>query len=492
MKTADRYIHIILVWIAAWATSCVGLDAFYAADGVAWAPYVAAFVTGLLSFALDWVSADRRRWVLGGMGLVAVLIATLVAAVSLSASQNPLSDEAGSWLFILAPMLACGVAASLLSRTLIGCWVWLVASGFACGFIEALYRAGDVLFTCIAVAAGIAVCVHSNVCGRSRGAVVARSSAPARVGTSVVAPLACVGAALVVWFAVLAPLNPATAHITLFEEYRRLPYQFVEGVAKINPTFDFSLTGSDLEEGYTYLTDDLNAGDTGKEIDARSLQQQSKQKPSNADGSGGGTGGSFEGFDNESPTPQDDPMSYTQEFPWWLLRLLILAIVVLAIVAFFLLRRRRRKRWLAYVLDNLSPRRQVEEMYYFLESRLGRIGFDVPAGVTLGEFARNNVFSMIALRDVTKVPFSECTEVYERVSYGGQQPSDEDCVLLVAWCSMFWKAARAQLGNLRYFFKSFRLNPPRGNERQRLRRRQRRKAVRRVKRMHRARPEAAQ
>lgn len=183
-------------------------------------------------------------------------------------------------------------------------------------------------------------------------------------------------------------------------------------------------------------------------------------------------------------------MSYSQQFPWWLLWLLLPLAIIIALVAFFLLRRRWRKRWLVHVLDDLGPRGQVEEMYLFLSSRLARLGYALPVGVTLGEFARSAEFNMMTLHDVTKVPFSECTAVYERVVYGGQEPTDEECVLLVAWCSTFWKAARAQLGSFRYFFKSFRLNPPRKGERERERRRRLRKARRRERRARKMRPEA--
>ena len=464
MKMLDRSIHLVLVWLSAWAAACVCLNAFYAADAVAFGPLVAAAVTGVAAIALTWICDDRSRWVPGGIAAAVAVMVCLAACTALSTSENPLSDEAGSWLYVVAPMLACGVACPLLTRSLAGSGVWLVASGFACGAAEALYRGGDVVYVALCVLAGIALCVHANVRGAGRGAAIAESTAGARAGTVLGAPLACVAAALVLWFAVIAPLGPPSIHITLFEEYKRLPYEFVEGVAQIDPTFDFSLTGDQLVEGLTYTTDDLVEGDDGKEIDAKSLAEQTQAPEDDAKTGGGNSGGSHETIDQESMEEQFDPISYSVEYPWWLLLLLIPLALIAAIVAFFVLRRRRRSQWLAHVLDDLPPGEQVKEMYLFLTSRLARIGFKVPPGMTLAEFSRNNARRMDGLRDETKVPFSECTAVYERCAYGNVEPTDEECVVLVAWCSSFWRAARAHLGSVRYFFKSFRLNPPRAGK----------------------------
>ena len=129
---------------------------------------------------------------------------------------------------------------------------------------------------------------------------------------------------------------------------------------------------------------------------------------------------------------------------------------MLGIAGYFVGRRALRKRRLARILRQ-APAQQVRELFLFLMDRLGKIGFAVPEGVTLTEYASRSAAHMEAITAETGVALPAITQVYVRTAYGSAAPEDDDVESLVAFYRGFWKGARRHLGNIGYFFKSFKL-----------------------------------
>jgi hypothetical protein len=77
--------------------------------------------------------------------------------------------------------------------------------------------------------------------------------------------------------------------------------------------------------------------------------------------------------------------------------------------------------------------------------------------MTLGEYANSSARSMDMFTEETRVAFGDLTKTYEASAYGRCVPTEDEIVPFVAYYLSFWKAARTHLGNLRYFFRSFRL-----------------------------------
>jgi hypothetical protein len=308
----------------------------------------------------------------------------------------------------------------------------------------------------VASLSALALVVHRNFRLGLAGADVARR--PSYVGgfVSSVMPVCAAGTlALVAWFAIIAPLDPGVMKITLITDYRQLPIEEYKGTADEQPSFNYDLTSQNLVEGFFYTTDDLKVDPNASVIiDASSLlQQQLEQRAQQSAASGSGT---HESLDEESTDPQFDALSWSVVFPMILAAIALVVLLILAIVAYFVSRRAWRKRRLVRILAQ-EPRAQVESLYRFVLGRLGRLGFKVPAGMTLGEYATNAARSMDMLSTETRVSFEELTQTYEACAYGRYVPTEDEILPFVAYYLSFWKAARTHLGNLRYFFRSFRL-----------------------------------
>ncbi|MCD8316413.1 MAG: hypothetical protein LUB61_03280 [Eggerthellaceae bacterium] len=135
---------------------------------------------------------------------------------------------------------------------------------------------------------------------------------------------------------------------------------------------------------------------------------------------------------------------------------LIIFLIILLIVLYFILRRVHRNRRLAKFRD-LGPNQEFEQVFLFLMDRFSRIGINVPKGQTILEFG---VSSSTALRFqdiISGVNFEDLTKSYNATVYGNRDVSDESVSGIESYYKAFWKAARKQLGNFKYFFKSFRL-----------------------------------
>lgn len=456
----------VLVVAAAWSASCVGMNAFYL-DGLAvslgyWGRAGLALVVCaalcLMLFAASW---SRRRLAFGLAAYVAVLAALFAVAVGLSGGEHPYADVEGNYLYFAAVTALPATACFALSRTIAGSAAWFAGSALACSVVQAFYQAGEVAMSLFCALAGLALIVHRNFrLGLTRSESAGRPS-HARTFVASVLPVCVVGAiSVAAWFAVIAPMEPGQVDVNLLTEYRQLPVDQIKGTAEEKPVLNFDMKSQNLVEGFPYTTDDLKEDPSSLvTIDAASLlEQQLQQQMSQLDsGTGAGSGGGERDvLDLENPEQEYDPISWTETFPWAELAFALAVLLVVVVAGYFVGRRMHRARRLERMLS-LPAREQVEALYLFLLGRLERIGFKVPAGLTLAEFAAASERQMDVITDVTRVGFGDITALYEGCVYGDVVPDDEAMLPLVAYYLGFWKAARAHLGPLRYFAKSFRL-----------------------------------
>ncbi len=458
--------EFLLLLLSTWALSVVGFNGFFLdsiVEGSGWAfrAGLALVVSAVLLVILYAAASKRSRWV--GLGVVYVLVAAAIVVVALftSTGENPYVDEEGNYLYLALVLVVSNTAGFLLTRTLTGCAIWFLACAFLCAIIQALYEPDELVMSIVATLASLALIVLCNFRLGIVGADVARRSS--RAGsflTSVLSVVAAGALALLVWFAVISPLDPGVVNIKLFTDYRQLPTEEFKGVADEQPTLNYDLTSDNLVEGFYYTTDDLvEDPESLKIIDAYSMLEQLAQEQgeegqqSESQSSGGGQEDSL---DENSQEEEYNVVSYSEILPWIILGIILTILIIAAIVAFFLLRRRHRRQRLARMLSQ-PPRAQVESIYLFLLGRLKRLGFSVPDGSTLSEWSASQARAMDMLSEETRVGFDELTHTYYNCSYGHAEPKRDDIVPFVAYYVRFWKAARTHLGNFRYFFKSFRL-----------------------------------
>ena len=455
--------ELLLVLLSSWAVSAVAMNGFFL-DGIseqlgyATRLVLVLGVDALLCLAL-YLAAGLKSRVAGFalfLGLAAVLV---VASLALSAGESVYDDAEGNYLyFVLVPIVSCA-ACFLLTRTLAGCMAWFVAAAFACSLIQAFYVCEELPLSVLATVTAVALVVYRNFQigirgSQLKGANSQRFALPVAVVPAVAA--ACL--ALVAWFAVIAPLGPGVLDVKLITEYRRLPIEEYVGVAQEHPQLNYDLTSENLVDGEYYTTDDLQVDPEGATtVEASSIPEQLEALGIYGSGHGSSSGGGMRTeFDEEDEDEDFDPFSYTQDFAWIILWILVaLAAVGLVVLLFVMRRKRRVKRLEGYL--SLEPADQVVSIYRFLYRRLGRLGFSRPEGMTLREFASTSSNSMDMLTEEIGISFQSLTEVYIACVYGGYTPTEDDVVPFASYYLRFWKAARAYLGNVRYFFKSFRL-----------------------------------
>jgi hypothetical protein len=452
----------LLLLLSVWSVAVVGFNAYFldsllGALGYVTRAVLALAVCAVLLVAL-YAAAYRRRRLVAGVIVYLFLLAGLVAAaITFSSGENLYEDTEGNYLYLALVLAVSATGGFLLTRTLAGSAVWFLASAFSCTVVQAFYETGEVVMSVVASLSALALIVHRNFRLGLASADVAKR--PSHVGAFVtsVAPVAAAGVlALVAWFSIISPLDPSVMKITLITDYRQLPIEEAKGTADEHPVFNYEMTSDDLVEGFPYTTDDLKEDPNADVvIDAASVLEQQLHQQLAAQSAAAGSG-QHDVLDPDSTEEEFDPLSWSEVFPVIIVLLAATALAIAAIVAYFIGRRLWRRRRLVRMLS-LEPRAQVESLYLFVLDRLARLGFKVPAGMTLSEYAANSARSMDMLTEETRVAFADLTRGYEACAYGRRVPREDDVVPFVAYYLTFWKAARTHLGPLRYFFKSFRL-----------------------------------
>lgn len=458
--------ELVLVVASAWAVAYVAMDGFYLDTvaetfGLAGRAVLVLALVAVLVSALYVASYRRDSLAAGVLGYIALLAVLVIVALALSTGEDVYEDAEGNFLSLALVVAASSTGCFLLTRTLTGSFAWFVAAALVCSIIQAFYESGEVAMSVVATLTGLALIVHANF---KLGAVQAdRASAPSNAGmlASSIAPAAlAVACALGIWYAVIAPLDPGVLDIKLITEYRSLPIEELEGTADEEPVLDLDLTSGNLVDGMYFTTDDLVRDPTSSVIveSTTLLEQQLEQASSGNDdeSSASSGGGERSALDEESLEEGYDPESYSEQFPWAAIAIVLVIAVILLVAGYFVGRRVWRAHRLRKMLAG-PPAEQVRQIYLFLLDRLGRLGFEVPPGMTLTQWAEGSEHGMEILTEVTKVPFTVPTAVYTSCVYGGHEPTEDEVAPVVAYYLGFWKAARAYLGDFRYLVKSFRL-----------------------------------
>lgn len=435
--------EFLLVACVSTALGYTLLNGFYIEPGLQHSavPGVVCVAATAALFALNRDSSTRF---IGGIAFGVVVVGCLGAAAGLS-GEYVTADVEGNWFLFLLLLLAQAIICFLLARTRTGCALLFAAGAFACALIQFFYERNELLWALLFVLAALMLVIYKNFQTSARGATSVRKvSFAAGFGVAAVAAAACALVASAVFFGIIAPLNPPAKQIKLVTEYRALETLPVQGTSSTFLTPNMDLT-SDNTNSAERTTDDLRQSEDGRPMPAKPKGDASVEEEENS--------GGFMGVDLNSITRAFD-FQTNQRQAWGLL--LFLLLIPLAIAAYFVGRRLWRKRRVGRIrqLDETS---QVRELYLFLVEHLARVGFAIPPGSTPLEFARNNAQSLERFDVEGQGSFEDLTRDYAKVVYGGQKADAAAADRAAKYYLGFWKAARKQLGNMRYLLKSFRL-----------------------------------
>lgn len=453
----SRFGEYLLLLVGAATFSYVSWYAFFLSS--AQAPLAWCFGVNALLLALLFVVSFKRAYLLRGAIAYLVLVAVVMAgALFLSTGENIYADTEGNYLYAAVMMVFSATASFLLTRSRVGSAIWFLFVAFACSLIQGFYQNNAVVASLVAAGCALVLLVYRNFEKGLMGADVAQAGARnGKLFTSVVTVVGVGALACAIWFLVIAPLSPGVMKIALITDYKQLPIVELKGVADEQPQLNMDMTSDTTVDGFKYTTDDLLEGPSDVIIYAQELLNQLWTGGGVSDAGQGNDSGTQSGLDEDSTDQQYDAQSYTVDFPFIVAVLAGIAGVILLVLACILLRRLWRRRRLEKMLALPSKSEQVQALYTFLLTRLKKLGITVPAGATLGDFARNSTARLSVFDAQAKVPFAQLTQTFEKCAYGGAEPETEDVVPFASYYMNFWKAARSQLGAFKYFFKWFSL-----------------------------------
>ena len=462
--TLSRYLksiagEFLLLWASAACFACVIENAFFLSSATLREPIT--FAAAAVMLAVLYLAAyQRKRMAVGIVAYLALLAVMVAVALALSTGENVYLDAEGNFLYLVLCIAFAATASFLLTRSLPGAALWFLVAAFACSVVQAFYERNELALSIAAAAAALALAIYRNFnLGLLRADAVRKASRASGLVTALGAVAAATVVALAGWFLVVAPADPQAAQIKLITEYRHLPIENVRGVADEKPQLNLELTTDEdhlSDDEYRYTTDDLKRGESDVVLPAQEVLDQQTLGGGATDSGTGDDASEDGGLDQDSLDQEFDAQSYSTVFPYIILVLIAIALIAALVAGFFLWRRHRRITRLRAMLEG-PPADQARAIYQFLLSRFARLGFKVPPGFTLGEFAEAQATRMAVFDANAGAPFTELTRVYEQITFGSREPTDEDIVPFVAYYLAFWKAARAYLGNFKYFFKSFRL-----------------------------------
>ena len=438
----------ILVCVCATCLTYEMLDAFYIAESL-WHGPLPGVVATLFTLVLFAVAKDKRTALPGGIAVAVLCIIAIIVSFATAPDGAFLADTEENYFYFTIVAIVVPLVSFGLSRSHAGCVALFGLGAFICGWMQFFYEFHNLAVTIVFCVAALMLVIFKNYQHSARRATSVRSlSFSAGFVVACLAALASVGIACLVWVCIIAPLNPDAVEIKLIQEYRALEEVLVVGTSDVEMVPNMDLTSDDTID-MERTTDDLVESDDGRQEPANPSSQSSSQEEQS---------GSFMGFDAESLNEVFENINYDDDDVKILLYILIVLaiLILLAIIAYFIGRRVLRNKRLE-TLRMLPPDKQVEGIWLYLRPRFERIGFAMPKGPTLAEFAANNDESLREFREESGVAYSTVALAYETSVYGDVPLLQSQADDAAAFYKSFWKAARKKLGNVKYFFKSFRL-----------------------------------
>lgn len=433
----------VLVALAAMAVSYVALNGFYADPALQHGP-VPALVSAVCVAALFAVAKDRKTVRLGGALYAVLLVVAWVAAGALTPAGQLFDDNESNYLIFCMTVTIVPTLVFLLTRRRAGVGVLFAAGVLFMCVIELLYARFELAWGVVFIAAAVALFIFKNYQQSLASATSVRKiSMLPGLAVAVAAAILAVGVGAGVWFAVIAPLDPGAVQIKLVTEYRSLETKQVVGTSNIFQEPNTDMTSSETNDG-TRTTDDIKEGQDGVKWPATGKEKE----PDDQDEQN-----SFLGIDVDSLQQAFDFQQNPSVRP---LALGILLLVVVVVAAYFIGRRIWRRRRLEK-LRALGLAAEYEGLFAFLLGRFERIGIQVPAGQTPLEFGRHADDALRVFNEEAGVSFSVLAADYSALAYGKRDMEPQSAANIEAYYGAFYKACRKQMGNLRYFIKSFRL-----------------------------------
>ena len=430
----------LLCFVISCAMGFITCGAFFVSPDLQYSPF--ALVAGAaIPLAMLFAAAySKRTIVVGGIAIVAVLgVACLVASGVSGASWMFDEVESNPTPFILI-MFICSLSTFLCTRKRWMSRVYLVVAAFEMCFVEFLYRWGYWPALLVALVALGAMVVYRNYHANLRDASTDRVSFTSAFGAGMGYSLVLAGIASMLFFLIVAPLNPGAIEFKPFTRY--MNYETIEmtGIGDATATPD--------QDNRTNQTNDV-------------IEETNDLDDSNGESSQG---------DESNMSPEDNPFIGTlqdlanstikslQELVNFLIEnpplgLLVLVLLLIVLSSPYWIKKLLRRRW--YVKTSaLPPLERIEGLYAFFMRRFELLGIKPAPGMTLAEFAESNKGAMAPFGgNPLNATFADLTDVHSRCVYGGCEPTEDEVGKFDAFYKGFYRSFVRACGRAKYVLK---------------------------------------
>lgn len=419
------------------------LYGFHTSDAVRANPVVLILWPAVLLVLLTAFSYSPKFVVGGAVTMVVGCVVGLVIAGAVT-GQNPLSDsyENPAFPFLLGFIIV--VLSYLCTRKTPLCLLYCMAGCISCGLVQFLYLNSLWVQTTLFLLGSCGFYILKRQ--RARIPNPAKEDVAGIEGVAVAA-LACVAAlaaSCIVFFFIVAPLNPPALQVKLFTEEYALEEVHVYGFQNVEHKINKDLSSSKAEESdNTTKNESDNTNDVQQDPDQKGdLNKNNLQKEGTS---------SLDAGEEESM----GLLRYLVDVPLWLL----IPLAVIVLLAFVVgLRLVLRKRTLAKI-ERKEPLQRVLAYQQFFDSRLKLLGHARPQVLTPLEFAYKHQDSMAQFEDGTPsgASYLHMAQASCACAYGARQPSKEDIACCRGLYGVFYKNVRHIVGFPKYLLYFFRM-----------------------------------
>lgn len=390
-------------------------------------------------------AAYSRRTVIPGIGVLVVVVVVACVLAGASAQDARLFEdvETNPVPFLLI-MFFTTLAAFLLTRRR-----WLVRVLVAvvtvdvC-FVEFVYKGGYWYALIAALVAVGAMVVYRNYRTNLKDAGTGKVSFTAAFGVGAVYAAVLAAVTCLVFFCIIAPLNPPAHELKLFTRY--MNYETVE------------MTG--VGDTSTTKNEDNTTNQNNDQIEQTNQQteeegQQEQEEDQNLSPLELPNVGSLQTLAQNGLQSLQEMLNYLIENPAYLVLFIVLVLLVLS--APFVIKKRLRARWYAKTCA-LPPAACAQRFYLFFMRRFKLLKVVKPEELTLVEFAEscNATLGKFAENEA-RADFKTITAIYCKAAYGHVDPSEEEIECCKAFYRGFYKAFVEASGKLKYAFRFFRV-----------------------------------
>ncbi len=438
-------IDFALCLVLAGCLSFVNAGAFFVDPALQYNYYLIAGVCAAL-LAVFFFAAFSKRTVVPGIALafVALVVGALVAHRYADPSLVFYADDEGNPVvfFIVIFMSTLAVFAGTRKRA----WshLFYVALALDAAYIQFMYEQFYVTPVLIAVAACVVMVVFRNYRYNIGTASSTQISFLGALGVGAAFAAVVCGLALLIFFCVIAPLDPVAHEFKPFTRYLNFETIEMTGIGQNDLVQDPDITNDDLNE---------EEDDTEDESDEEDEETQSDEAT-----------GPLAAVVNMLLAAVENMREAIQQLynlvinnptAWPFLLAVLLALLY---APYGLKKRARKKRFEA--MCALEPREQVRAFFHFFMKRFALLKIRKGELMTLREYVYHSRGQYVQFaNNEGNVSFGDIIELYACVIYSEYEPTDEDLEMIRTFYSSFYKNFIEYGGRARYifFFRFFRV-----------------------------------